>query len=262
METFVKMLVELYFGLLTTSKAVFVSIRHTISFSTHKKKLPNGSTTVTSSVVSFTAVERTVTFSDNLPGLRILVAPSGFKESLAPQQVADCIEKGILRVAPEHTYTKKLPLHDGGEGFCRALVARYDGDIKTVEVTGPIGEPVQSHYGLIGADRRTAVLDMAAAGGLRLVPHNRRDPTMTTTYGVGELMRAALDGGCDTMVVGCGDSGTSDGGVGMLQALGVHFFDINGNELPVAAGGGSLSQLARISLENIHPRLRTDHKGM
>lgn len=134
------------------------------------------------------------------------------------------------------------------------------GEIIPVEVMGPVGAPVSSHIGIIrkpgGA---TGVLDMAAAAGLRLVPTDARDPTKTTTYGVGELMAKALDEGCTRIIVGCGDSGTSDGGAGLLQALGVELLDANQHELPKAQGGGSLVDVQSISMEAIHPRLRGRH---
>lgn len=115
-----------------------------------------------------------------------------------------------------------------------------------------------SHLGFVGEDRGLAVLDMAAAAGLRLVPKHARDPTITTTFGVGELMRTALDAGSKRIIVGCGDSGTSDGGAGMLQALGVRLLDADGEELATAAGGRSLLKLDRICWEQVHPRLRRD----
>ncbi len=189
------------------------------------------------------------------PKVRILIAPSGFKESIGPDEVADCIEEGIRRVLPETAaLIRKVPLHDGGEGFCRALVATQRGEIHDITVTGPTGQPVQSHFGFIGKD--TAVLDMASAAGLRLVPAHCRDPTATTTFGVGQLMAAALDKGCKKIIIGCGDSGTSDGGAGLLQALGAKLIDVNGEEIPTARGGGSLIDLDRIEMGGIHPRLR------
>lgn len=193
--------------------------------------------------------------------LRILVAPSGFKESLGPEQVADGIEAGVRKVLDNKSVVlRKLPLHDGGEGFARALVAVHGGEMMEKWVTGPTGLPVHSHLGFIGEDRKTAVLDMAAAAGLRLVPRDARDPTTTTTYGVGELIGAALDAGSKKIIVGCGDSGTSDGGAGMLQALGVRLLDEHGVELPRAAGGCSLLRLNKICWEGVHPRLR-DNAG-
>ncbi|KAG8162159.1 hypothetical protein KVR01_007924 [Diaporthe batatas] len=183
-------------------------------------------------------------------------SPVRSRKALGPEDVAAAIEAGIRRVITEDTATViKLPLHDGGEGFCKALVAAQGGDIIESTVTGPIGEPVESHFGLTGETKDVAVLDMAAAAGLRLVPKTHRDPTRTTTYGVGELMKAALDKGVSRIIIGCGDSGTSDGGAGMLQALGAKLLDEHGNELPAASGGAALSKLARISLEKLHPRL-------
>jgi glycerate kinase len=192
---------------------------------------------------------------------RVLIAPSGFKESLGPENVADAIEAGFRKVIDGSSILMhKLPLHDGGEGFCRALVAAQNGSIVEHAVTGPVGQTVESHLGLIGEDRKTAVLDMAAAAGLRLVPNNMRDPTVTTTYGVGELIKRALDDGCTKIIVGCGDSGTSDGGSGMLQALGVKLLDVDGKELPKADGGRSLFRLKELDWSSIHPRLR-EHSG-
>lgn len=191
--------------------------------------------------------------------LRILIAPSGFKESLGPEHVADAIEAGCRKVLDERSVIiRKLPLHDGGEGFARALVAAHGGRIVNETVTGPIGQPVESHLGFVNDDGKTAVLDMAAAAGLRLVPKESRDPTVTTTYGVGELIKKALDSGCTKIVIGCGDSGTSDGGAGMLQALGVRLLDADGEELPKAGGGRGLSRLAKICWCSVHPRLRRD----
>lgn len=191
-----------------------------------------------------------------MPPLRILIAPSGFKESLGPDDVANCIETGIRRVITDPTtIVHKVPVHDGGEGFCHALVAAHGGQLRHLQVTGPTRLPIMSYYGVIGDDGKTAVLDMAAAAGLRLVPKECRDPTLTTSYGVGELIAAALDEGCTKIIVGCGDSGTSDCGAGMLQALGVQLLDDNDVELPIAKGGGTLTFLKKICTQNIHPRL-------
>ncbi|CAN8105363.1 unnamed protein product [Discula destructiva] len=199
--------------------------------------------------------------SSRPPDLKILIAPSGFKEAIGPEEVASAIEEGLRRVVVEDTATiAKLPLHDGGEGFCKALVGAHGGEIKTLHVTGPIGEPVESYYGLIGDNGAVGVLDMAAAAGLRLVPQTHRDPTKTTTFGVGQLMNAALDQGCKKIIIGCGDSGTSDGGAGLLQALGACLLDKNGKELPCAGGGATLVELGSISMDTIHPRLRPDTK--
>lgn len=185
--------------------------------------------------------------------LRIVIAPSGFKESLAADDVADCIEAGVRRVLPEATI-RKAPLADGGEGFAKALVAATGGTLHEVTVTGPVGEPVEAHFGILGGDGpRTGVLEMAAAAGLRLVPKDRRDPLLTTTYGVGELIDATLDAGAARLLVGCGDSGTNDGGAGMAQALGVRLLRADGS--PVGRGGAGLSDLDRIDPSGRDPRL-------
>lgn len=188
--------------------------------------------------------------------MNILVAPTGFKESLEAHVAADCIEAGILRVAPDANI-RKVPLVDGGEGFARALVTAHGGEHKSLAVTGPVNRPVQAYYGFIGGKEKpkTAVIDMASAAGLRLVPKDMRDPTATTTYGVGELVVAALEQGARNIVIGCGDSGTSDGGVGMCQALGMRFLNHDGREIPLAGGGRSLTGLAAIDISNLHPRL-------
>lgn len=184
---------------------------------------------------------------------RVVVAPSGFKESLSAEQAADCIEKGVLRASPDSVVTK-VPMADGGEGFTRALVGATHGTIHPVTVTGPVGEPVQAFVGFLGGGAEpTAVIEMAAAAGLSLVPRDRRNPCLTTSYGVGELVRAALDLGAKRILLGCGDSGINDGGAGMAQALGIRLLDANGNELD--RGGAALTQLNRIDISPRDPRL-------
>jgi len=185
--------------------------------------------------------------------LTILVAPSGFKESLSAEEAADCIEKGVLRACP-NAEVLKVPMVDGGEGFTKALVAITGGSLHELDVTGPLGEPVASHFGFLGGQsERTAVIEMAAAAGLRLVPRDRRNPCITTSYGVGELIRAALDAGARRILLGCGDSGINDGGAGMAAALGVKLLDSDGN--PLAPGGAALASLASIDMSGRDPRL-------
>ena len=185
--------------------------------------------------------------------LNILIAPSGFKESLDADKVADCIAVGIHRVIPD-ALTLKAPLVDGGEGFTKALVEATGGTLHPVEVTGPVGQKIDAFYGLLGGTPyKTAVVEMAAAAGLRHVPTEIRNPLVTTTYGVGELIKAALDAGVERILVGCGDSGTNDGGAGMAQALGVKLLDEDGNQL--GFGGGELLQLKQIDLADRDPRL-------
>ena len=144
---------------------------------------------------------------------------------------------------------------DGGEGFTQGLVALTKGELKDIVVTGPIGQAVKTQYGFLGgAQVKTAVLDMASAAGLRLVPRNARDPQKTTTYGVGELIKAVLDDGAERILIGLGDSGTSDGGTGAAQALGVRLLDKHGRE--ISRGGQGLADLAHIDLSGRDERLR------
>ncbi|KAF9880190.1 hypothetical protein CkaCkLH20_02144 [Colletotrichum karsti] len=192
-------------------------------------------------------------------GMKILVCPSGFKGSLEPDVAADCIEAGVLAVMPDAS-VRKVPLVDGGEGFTKALVSATGGTIHPITVTGPVGCPVASFYGILGNKSpdtaKTAVIEMAAAAGLSLVPPQLRNPGITTTFGVGELLTAAIGAGAERIVVGCGDSGTCDGGAGMLQALGARLIDQDGLTLPIAAGGESLLRLANIDLGGIDKRIR------
>ncbi|MCC3283801.1 MULTISPECIES: glycerate kinase [Arthrobacter] len=184
---------------------------------------------------------------------RILVAPSGFKESLDAVEVAAAISAGIRRVIPGVSINA-VPMADGGEGTAAALASATGGKIVRTRVTGPVGRTVDSHFAVLGrAERPTAVVEMAAAAGLRLVPADMRDPGATTTRGVGELISAALDQGAERIVVGCGDSGTSDGGAGALRALGVKIFDRNGNDLP--DGGAALAQAGHVDFSGLDPRL-------
>lgn len=184
---------------------------------------------------------------------RILVAPSGFKESLDAAEVAAAISAGIRRVIPG-VRINAVPMADGGEGTAKALASATGGRIIYTRVTGPVGQPVDSHLALLGrVERPTAVVEMAAAAGLRLVPTGLRNPGVTTTRGVGELILAALDQGVERIVVGCGDSGTSDGGAGALRALGARITDQHGQEIP--EGGAALADAAHIDLSGLDPRL-------
>ncbi|MFJ5093724.1 glycerate kinase [Streptomyces sp. NPDC088557] len=182
--------------------------------------------------------------------LHITVAPSGFKESLSAPEAARAIAEGLRRVRPD-AVIDRIPLVDGGEGTARALAAATGGSLLSRIATGPLGRPVPTHFALLG--RSSAVVEMAAVAGLSLVPADRRDPGATTTYGVGELIRSALDAGVGRVLVGCGDSGTSDGGAGALQALGARLLDVNGAELPL--GGAALTRLHRIDPTGLDPRL-------
>jgi glycerate kinase len=185
--------------------------------------------------------------------LTVLIAPSGFKESLSAEEAADRIAEGVNDTMPGARVIK-LPMADGGEGFTQALVNATGGHTCPVRVTGPVGQPVQAFFGLLGGrGPRTAVVEMAAAAGLRLVPRDQRNPMRTTSFGVGQLIRAALDAGAQRVLLGCGDSGINDGGAGMAQALGARLLDAQGRDL--GAGGGELLRLHRIDLGGLDPRL-------
>lgn len=183
--------------------------------------------------------------------MKIVIAPDSFKESLSALEVAKCIESGFREIFPDAEY-RKLPVADGGEGTVEAMVAATGGETIRVPVTGPLGEQVEAFYGLTG-DGGTAVIEMAAASGLALVEPRQRNPLKTTTFGVGELIRAALDRGARRFILGIGGSATNDGGAGMAQALGVRLLDGQGKDL--GFGGGSLDGLSRIDTTALDPRL-------
>lgn len=185
--------------------------------------------------------------------LRVLVAPSGYKECLEADRVAEAIAAGVRRAAPDAAI-QTLPLVDGGEGFAKAMAMATGGDTRQLTVTGPVGHPVEACLGFLGGDGpRTAVVEMAQAAGLRLVPLDARDPMKTTTWGVGELIRAALDGGAERILVGCGDSGTNDGGAGMAQALGIRLLNSDGRGVQYGCEG--LADLATVDTDDRDPRL-------
>ncbi|WP_129660612.1 glycerate kinase [Rothia halotolerans] len=184
----------------------------------------------------------------------ILVAPSGFKESLDAHDVAHAISAGIRRAVPG-ALIKAIPIADGGEGTAKTMAAATNGHVVPASVIGPVGQQVSSHYALLGGDAEgTAVVEMAAAGGLALVPRDQRDPGATTTYGVGQLIAGAIESGVQQVLVGCGDSGTSDGGMGALKALGAAVLDAEGREVP--EGGTHLKQVDRVDLSGLHPAIR------
>jgi len=184
-------------------------------------------------------------------GLKVVIAPDSFKGSLSAREVALSIATGIRKVWQE-VQIECVPLADGGEGTVAALVDATGGQVLTATVTGPLGEPVKAFYGVLGGGE-TAVIEMAAASGLPLVPPAKRDPGRTTTRGTGELIRAALDRGCRKFIVGIGGSATNDGGAGMAQALGVSFKDKDGRELE--PGGLALNRLESIDLSGLDPRI-------
>lgn len=184
--------------------------------------------------------------------MKIVIAPDSFKESLTAMAVASEIEAGFREFFPDAQYVK-LPVADGGEGTVQAMIDASGGRRVELQVTGPLGEPVSAFYGLMG-DGATAVIEMAAASGLELVPPAKRNPLYTTSYGTGQLILNALDAGARRFVLGVGGSATNDGGAGMLQALGGRLLDAAGADLN--AGGGALAALARIDLSALDPRIK------
>lgn len=183
---------------------------------------------------------------------RIVIAPDSFKGSLDAPEVAVAMAEGVKRVFPDAEVTL-LPMADGGEGIVDALVAATGGERQNVRVTGPLGEPVEAFYGMLG-DGRTAVVEMAAASGLPLVPRGRRNPLATTTRGTGELLRAAANGGARRVIVGIGGSATNDAGAGMAAALGIKLLDGVGREIP--PGGEGLLALETVDVSGLDPAWR------
>jgi glycerate kinase len=180
--------------------------------------------------------------------VRVVVAPDKFEGSLTAGQAAQAIRAGLLRARPDAEVVA-LPLGDGGAGTLAALVAAGFPRVP-VPATGPTGEPVQA---AIAVDGDRCFVEMAEASGLKRLPGGRRAPLEATTYGTGELLRAALDRGARTVVLGIGGSATTDGGAGMAAALGAHFLDDAGAELP--PGGAALLRLAHVDTSRLDPRL-------
>lgn len=183
--------------------------------------------------------------------MKIIIAPDSYKESLTAMEVATAIENGFRQVMPNAEYIK-LPMADGGEGTVQSLVDASSGRIIECTVTGPLGEQVNGFFGLMG-DGKTAIIEMAAASGLHLVSPEQRNPMLTTSFGTGELILAALDKGVEHIIVGIGGSATNDGGIGMAQALGVRLLDENNKSINY--GGGALARLHHIDISDIDPRL-------
>src|SRR3989475_7257993 len=184
--------------------------------------------------------------------MRILIAPQSLKGSLTAAEAGQAIATGAKSVFPEAEITI-IPVADGGEGTVQALVDATSGSLVQRTVTGPLGTPVAAFFGLLG-DGHTAAIEMAACAGLPLVPPDQRDPRITTTYGVGELIREALDAGCRHFIIGIGGSATNDGGAGMAQALGAALLTDDGKA--IKRGGAALATLSRISLDTLDPRLQ------
>lgn len=181
--------------------------------------------------------------------IKIVIASDSFKGSLSSLEVGQAAVRAIRKVIP-NAKTEIVPVADGGEGTVEAVVDCLGGRVIHIDVTGPLGEPVKASYGICGD---TAVIEMAAASGLTLVPEEKRNPWITTTYGTGELIRDALIKGCRKFLIGLGGSATNDAGIGMLRALGFRFLDKNGNE--VGNGGGEAERIIHIDTSNVLPQL-------
>jgi len=179
-----------------------------------------------------------------------VLAPDSFKESLTALEACDAMESGIKKVCPNATCIK-VPMADGGEGTMRTLIAATGGTIFPQTVTGPLGNKITGEYGILG-DGKTGIVELASASGLHLVPPEKRNPLLTTTYGTGELIKAALAHGINKLIIGIGGSATNDGGVGLLQALGVKFLNETGQE--IGWGGGALAHIRHIDLAGLITR--------
>lgn len=183
--------------------------------------------------------------------MNVVVAPDKFRGSLSAAEAAAAMASGVRRADPSARVVE-VPMADGGEGTVEALTAATGGSFREAVVTGPLGEPVTARFGLLG-DGVTAVLEMAAASGLALLPRERRDPIRTTTRGTGELLLAAIEAGASRIILGIGGSATNDGGAGFAQALGFRLLDAEGRDLP--PGGGALDRLDRIIFGGTDSRL-------
>ena len=184
--------------------------------------------------------------------MKIVIAPDSFKECLTAAQVAQSIENGMRQIFPGAEYVQ-VPVADGGEGTLQSLVDATQGRFIEVTVTGPLGEPINACFGLLG-NGDTAMIEMAQASGIELVRPETRNPLIATTFGTGELIKAALDLGVRHFIVGIGGSATNDGGAGMLQALGIKLLDDNNQELE--HGGAALAKLSHIDLATMDERLK------
>ncbi|KAA0983371.1 glycerate kinase [Pseudomonas sp. ANT_J28] len=183
--------------------------------------------------------------------MKIVIAPDSFKDSLSAQGVADAIALGLAQVWPDALLVK-CPMADGGEGTVESILAACEGELHRTHVRGPLGATVEAVWGWL-PQSHTAIIEMAEASGLQLVPPGKRDACISSTFGTGELIRAALDAGAQRVILAIGGSATNDGGAGAMQALGIKLLDAQGQIL--APGGLALAQLARIDMSEVDPRL-------
>ncbi|QRG85498.1 glycerate kinase [Vibrio diabolicus] len=185
--------------------------------------------------------------------MKVVIAPDSFKESLTAKQVSEAIKTGLARVWHDAEFVT-VPVADGGEGTVQSLIDATQGEQVFTTVTAPLGNDVEAFYGILG-DGETAVIEMAEASGLHLVPSDARDPKLTSSIGTGQLIKHALDRGIQRLIIGLGGSATNDGGVGMLTALGVTFLDEFDHA--ITPNGDGLAALASIDISGLDPRLAT-----
>ena len=184
--------------------------------------------------------------------LTIVLAPDSFKESMTAKEVCESMEAGIKKINKDITCIH-VPMADGGEGTMQSLVDATYGEVYSLNVVGPLGDEIKAEYGILG-DGEIGILEMASASGIHLVPKEKRNPLITTSYGTGQLIKACLDKGVKKLLIGIGGSATNDGGAGVVQALGGKLLDKDGNEL--SFGGGELKKLHKIDLTNFDKRLK------
>ena len=184
--------------------------------------------------------------------MRILIAPDSYKESLSATNVSYAMRDGILSVYPKADIDI-CPMSDGGEGTIEAIIRAVGGHILSCKTTGPLNQKIKAKWATL-PDKKTAIIEMAQTAGLNLVPPDRRDPTRTTTFGVGELIERAIDSGAENIIIGIGGSATNDGGTGMAQALGIRFYDKRGM-INKPMNGGMLNGLKKIDCSFLNPHI-------
>ncbi len=187
--------------------------------------------------------------------MKVVIAIDSLKGSLSSMEAGMAIKDGILAAKPDAEVIVK-PLADGGEGTTDALIEGMNGERIDLTVTGPMHTPVDAYYGYL-KDTNTAVMEMASAAGITLVPDSEKNPLLATSYGVGEMINDAIQRGCRNFIIGIGGSVTNDGGIGMLKALGVRFLDENGKD--AGEGGQALAKVARIDISGMNPLLKECH---
>ncbi|HYX91142.1 MAG TPA: glycerate kinase, partial [Myxococcaceae bacterium] len=185
--------------------------------------------------------------------MRVLIAPQEFKGTLTGREAAEAIARGICSARPDWELDV-APLADGGPGTMEALLAACGGERRSAQVEDPLGRPVDAAFAILADRERTAVVEMAQASGLWRLARHELDAERASTFGTGQLVRAALEAGCRSILVGAGGSATNDGGAGAVEALGARLLDDSGHPLP--RGGAALTRLARLEIGGLHPALR------